>query len=332
MEKDEHRLLPYEKRQFEVIIKREEATSLDFGKHPDDYTAADLLKQGFVCLDKPPGPTSHQAADFVKRIVEAGKAGHSGTLDPKVTGVLAIGLNKSAKLNYLLLKSGKEYVGVMHLHSKVDDEKLAMAFKHFTGTIKQIPPIKSAVRRQLRERKVYYFDILERKDNAVLFRAGVEAGTYIRKLCHDVGQYLRVGAHMGDLRRTKAGSFSENESVILQDLREAYTLYKKDGNDEMLKKFLKHPKEAVKHIPKIYVLDKAVRSVCNGAYLAVPGIAKFDSDLKKGDDAIIMTLKDEVIGYGKSRMNADMLKNAKKGLVVDTDAIIMDNDTYPKIN
>ncbi len=328
--KKSDRRLPFEKREYEVIVKREEETNPNFGFFPEERPVSYLLDYGYVNLDKPSGPTSHVVSDYVKKILNVKKAGHSGTLDPKVTGVLPIGLNKGSKLNYLMLKAGKEYVGVLHLHDNVSDEKLQEAFNHFTGKIKQLPPVKSAVRRRWRERTVYYFDILEREGKKVLFVAGVEAGTYIRKLCHDIGEYLKVGAHMGDLRRTKAGSFNEKNSVILQDLREAYTIYKNENDDSILKKFLSQPEEAVKHVKKIYVSDSSVNSITHGSYLAIPGVVKFDSDIKRHDIVAMMTLKNEIIGYGKSLMDAKDIKRRTKGAVIVTDSIIMPQNLYPK--
>ncbi len=324
------RKLPFEKREYEIIIKREEETNPNYGYFLEERPIEYLLEHGYVNIDKPSGPTSHIVSDYTKKILNVKKAGHSGTLDPKVTGVLPIGLNKGSKLNYLMLKAGKEYIGVLHLHENVPQKKLEEAFKKFTGKIKQLPPVKSAVRRRWRERTVYYLDILERQEKKVLFIAGVEAGTYIRKLCHDIGEYLKVGAHMGDLRRTKAGSFNEKTLTTLQDLKDSYTLYKNEGEEKFLRKKLLNPEEAVKHIKKIYVSDSSVNSITHGSYLALPGVVKFDSDIKRHDIVAMMTLKNEIIGYGKSLMDAKDIKRRTKGAVIVTDSIIMPQNLYPK--
>ena len=172
-------------------------------------TIDELLQKGVINLDKPAGPTSHEVAAWVKRILHIKKAGHIGTLDPKVTGVLPILLQDATRAVGALANLPKEYVCVLHLHKTVPDPLVWDILREFTVVLYQRPPLKSAVRRQIRKREIYYIDVLERQGNDVLFKVGCEAGTYIRKLCHDVGEALGVGAHMQELRRTKAGPFDE---------------------------------------------------------------------------------------------------------------------------
>jgi H/ACA ribonucleoprotein complex subunit 4 len=324
-------VLPKMDRKFEVLVKSNEQTNPQYGHNPNERPITELLKCCFVNLDKPAGPTSHQAADYVKKILKAEKAGHSGTLDPKVTGVLAVGVGRAAKLSQLLLPAGKEYVGIMHLHEDVSEELLNETLKEFIGEIEQMPPIKSAVRRQLRKRSVYYFQIIEIKDRDILFRTGVEAGTYIRKLCHDIGLKLGGGAHMGELRRTKAGPFDESNSVILHDLRDAYTIYIESNDDKPLRKFILPSETAISHIPKVYVSDEAVWSICHGSPLYVPGVVKIDSDVEFQKPVIMMTLKEELIGFGIARMNGPDVIKKNKGVVCQTDSVIMDSEYYPKL-
>ena len=156
----EQLILPKMDRKYEVLVKTEEETNPSYGHNPNERPITELLKCCFVNLDKPAGPTSHQAADYVKKILKAEKAGHSGTLDPKVTGVLAVGVGRAAKLSQLLLPAGKEYVGIMHLHEDVSEDLLKETINQFIGEIEQLPPIKSAVKRQLRKRSVYYFQVI----------------------------------------------------------------------------------------------------------------------------------------------------------------------------
>jgi H/ACA ribonucleoprotein complex subunit 4 len=315
----------------ELLVKREESPSQEYGHYYDKRPIEMLLKCCFVNLDKPSGPTSHQAADYVKKILKAKKAGHSGTLDPKVTGVLPIGIGKAAKLAQLLLPAGKEYVGIMHLHDDVSDIQLNGVIEEFVGVIEQLPPVKSAVRRQLRKRSVYSFSIIERNKRDILFRTEVQAGTYIRKLCHDIGMRLGGGAHMGDLRRTRAGPFHEDTSAILHDLRDAYQIYMDDNNDAPLRRFVLPPESAISHIPKAYVSDEAVWSICHGSPLYVPGVVSVESDVVFQKPMIMLTLKGEIIGYGIARMNAEDVIRKNKGIVCETDSVIMDADHYPRI-
>ncbi len=162
------------------IKKQAEGT---FGKAPEERTTEEIIKYGIVNIDKPKGPTSHQVSDYVKKILSVDKAGHSGTLDPQVSGVQPVAISKATRVVEFLLTAPKEYVCVMHLHKDIDKQKLHEITQQFVGKIKQLPPIKSAIKRQIREREIYEFEILEIKEREVLFRVKCQAGTYIRKLC-----------------------------------------------------------------------------------------------------------------------------------------------------
>lgn len=285
-----------------------------------------LLDCCFINIDKPPGPTSHQVSDMVKQLVGAKKAGHSGTLDPKVTGCLPIGIGKASKLNFLTLSAGKEYVGIAHLHGDVSEDDMNKAFEAFTGVIEQMPPIISAVKRRLRKREIYAFDLLEFDKRDVLFRAEVEAGTYIRKLIHDVGEHLGCGAHMGDLRRTRAGSFDESTLVTLHDLRDALTYWNETGDEAPLRSMLQAPEKAVEHVARVAIDREAARAVCHGAYLAIPGVEAY-SDFEAGEPVLMFT-DDVLIGYGFAQVDSDMLDEHDHGIAIETDAIIRDPSMF----
>ena len=321
-------MLPFEKRNFDVLVKFDVVPSADFGCSPSSRSVSELLDSGIIVLNKPSGPTSHQAVDYLKRVLDLKKAGHSGTLDPGVTGVLPVALSSATRVTNCLLTAGKEYVCLMHLHNSVDESLIRETFNnHFLGVIKQLPPVKSAVKRQLRERTIYYVDILEIKDKDVLFRVGCEAGTYIRKLVHDFGEKVGCGAHMAELIRTKAGPFKEDEMVTLQDLADAFH-YFKEGDDSSLRKMIFPIENGVEHLKKVYVLDDAVKSLCNGAFLKVPGIAKVDSDINKHDLVAVMTLKNELVLVGFALLNANNMLKLAKGLAVKTDQVFMKPGVY----
>lgn len=324
--------LPFEKVKRKIITRKEAETSEKFGYYPEKRPTDVLINYGIINIDKPSGPTSHQVSAYAQKILRAKKAGHSGTLDPKVTGVLPIAIGNATRIVQLLLTAGKEYVALMHLHKDVDEEKLVKTINSFVGKIKQLPPLKSSVKRAVRERDIYYIDVLEIDNKDVLFRIGCQAGTYIRKLVFDIGKKLGIGANMLELRRTKAGPFNEKTLVTLQDLKDAYYYYKNENNDKY--KYLRHciqPIEnAVAHIPKIWVIDTAVNSICHGSNLKLPGISKSNNGINKDDIVAIMTLKDELIAYGIARISSeDMLQD--KGLAVKTEKVFMKPGTYPKI-
>ena len=324
--------LPFETIKRTLLIKKEASTNPAWGGDPNQRSPDTMIEYGVVNIDKPRGPTSHQVSFFVQQILKLEKSGHSGTLDPHVTGVLPVALGRGTKVVEALLPAGKEYICIMHVHKPTDEKTLKGVFQEFTGSIKQLPPIRSSVKRQERFRTVYYLDLLEIDENQqeVLFRVGCQAGTYIRKLCHDIGQKLGCGAHMTELRRTKAGPFREDTLVTLQDLADAYWLYKEKGDASLLKKAIQSLETAVRHLPKIWVLDTCVGTLCHGIDVKVPGISKVESDIAVEDLVAVMTLKNELIALGNAKMTSkDMVEN-DKGLAVKIFKVFMEPGLYPK--
>lgn len=322
-------LLPFEGVSRNVLIRKEAVSNPDFGCKPEDRTTETLLNFGVVNIDKPAGPTSHQVSAFVKQILNNDKCGHSGTLDPNVTGCLPVVIGDATRIVQVLLPSGKEYVCVMHIHKKLPDEQVINGINEFIGKINQLPPVKSAVKRQERERKIYYIDIMEIKDQEVLFRVGCQAGTYIRKLCHDIGVKLGVGAHMNELRRTKAGPFNESTLFTLQDLLDALYYYKEEGDDTYIRKVIQPVEKAVELLPKVWIFDNTIDSLTHGVNLKVPGISKVNEGIQKGDMVAIMSLKEELVGIGVADMTSeDMVKD--KGIAVKIDKVFMKVGVYPK--
>lgn len=224
----------------------------------------ELLEFGIINMDKPSGPTSFQVDEIIKKALNLRKTSHFGTLDPKVTGVLPVALNRACKLSDYFMHKDKTYVGIMHLHSDISKEDLKKEMKKFIGKIKQLPPKKSSVKRQIREREVKEFEIIEKKGRDVLFIAKVEAGTYIRKLCSDLGEKIG-GAHMAELRRTKAGIFAEEGKnfVSLYDFKEAIEEYKK-GKEEKLRKILVPAEIIAEILPVMQVKEQVVKQLLTG--------------------------------------------------------------------
>lgn len=294
-----------------------------FGKRPEERGIRELIECGIINIDKNKGPTSHLIADYVKKILGIEKAGHSGTLDPAVTGVQPVALGKATRITHFLLTAPKEYAGVMHLHKPVEERQLREVIKKFIGEISQLPPVKSAVKREKRIRKIYELEILEIEEQDVLFRIKCQAGTYVRKLCHDLGKELGVGANMAELRRTQAGPFTEKDKLVsLVDLQDAAYFYKEEGKDKFLKDCLQPIEKAVEHLPKIWVLDSTIQSLSHGRELGVPGIAKLEN-FKEGETAAVLTLKDELIGVGEALMKAEEIQKKDKGLAVKMNKIFI---------
>ncbi|MFA5796781.1 MAG: RNA-guided pseudouridylation complex pseudouridine synthase subunit Cbf5 [Candidatus Woesearchaeota archaeon] len=324
-------LLPFEKVARELVIKKDAQTSPKFGKRPEERTIKEMLEYAIINIDKPAGPTSHQISGYTRDIVNAEKAGHSGTLDPGVTGVLPIGINHATRIMQWLLTAGKEYVCLMHIHSDIPKEKIIYEMKKFTGKLMQLPPVKSAVKRELRERNVYYIEVLDVDGRDVLFRMGCQAGTYVRKWVHDFGQFIDTNAHMVELRRTKAGPFTEENLVDMLALKDAYYYYESEGNEEPLKKMLITPEFAVSHLKPIYVMDTTVNSLCHGAMLKIPGIVKFEKSIEKGEKIAVFTLKDELILIGTAVMDGSDIAKNDRGMCVKTEQVFMEPDVYPRV-
>jgi len=322
-----YNLLPFEQIKRSILVKKEAETEEKYGCNPNERKTEELVQYGVVNIDKPKGPTSHQVSDYVQKILSIEKSGHSGTLDPAVTGVLPVALQRATRVVEYLLTAGKEYVAIMHLHKEVDEKTLRETIKkEFLGKIKQLPPIKSSVKRQLRTRSIYYLDILEINGQDVLFKVGTEAGTYIRKLIHDIGLSLDCGAHMAELRRTKAGPFDESTLVTMQELTDAYH-YWKEGNDKLIRKIVQPMENAVNHLPKIWVFDTTIESMCHGVDLKVPGISKLNDKILKDDNVAIMSLKNELVAIGKAQISSEAMMNLK-GVAVKTEKVFMLPGTY----
>ncbi|MCX6695629.1 MAG: RNA-guided pseudouridylation complex pseudouridine synthase subunit Cbf5 [Candidatus Altiarchaeota archaeon] len=314
----------------EIFVKLDEGTDPAYGCTPMERPVQEYIHKGIVNLDKTSGPTSHQASSWVKGIFGVSKAGHSGTLDPKVTGVLPIGIEDATKVLQGLLQSGKQYVCLMKIHGDVSASQLKNILSYFQAEIYQRPPVKSAVKRELRTRTIYSIELMEKDGNHVLFKVDSAAGTYIRKLCHDIGLILGVGAHMQELRRTRSGPFTEETIVTLHDLKDAYQIYVEEKDETKLRKLIQPMEAAVEKLPKLWLRDSAVSSICHGATLNAPGISKLSSNIKKRDVVALMTLKNELVALAISQEDSKKILEMEKGVVATPERVIMNPDTYPK--
>lgn len=313
------------------LIKVQAKTNPNFGKAPNERSVRELLNNGLINLDKPSGPTSHQIDSWIKEIIENEKVGHGGTLDPNATGVLPIAIGDATRALQVLLLADKEYVGVMKLHKNVSEKRIFEVCKSFIGEITQIPPVRSAVKRVRRKRKIYYLDILQIKDREILFRVGCESGTYVRTLCVNIGKKLKTGAHLAELRRTRVGHLDEKDLVKLQDIKDAYIFWKEDKNEREIRSVISPFERLLDHLPKIVIRDSAVDALCHGASLAVPGVVEVESDIKKGDLAAVLTLKDEGVALIKTLMSTEEIIQKDRGVCANLERVLMNKGTYPAI-
>lgn len=246
-----------------------------------------------------------------------------------MSGVLPIGLGDARKLTKIFTEDHKEYVCVMQLHGEVDEGSLRQIVKEFEGEIYQKPPVRSSVKRRLRKRKIYSIELKELRGKYALLYIASEAGTYMRKLCHDIGQVTGTGAHMRELRRTKSGPFRENVAVSLHELSEAVYLMKNCSDDSLLSKMLIPMEYGVCGIPKVVISDYAVDPLAHGSPLMIPGILAYQ-EFEKGSLVATITQKGELVSIGEARISSRDLNALKKGEAITTDRVFMDTGVYPK--
>jgi H/ACA ribonucleoprotein complex subunit 4 len=231
-----------------------------------------------------------------------------------------------------LLLSGKEYICIMRLHSQVAENHISKVLDEFQGPIYQRPPVRASVKRRLRTRRIYYSNRLEIDGKNVLFRVGCEAGTYIRKLCHDIGEALGCGAHMRELRRIRVGPFVEDESLAtLHDISYLYSQWQETQDENLLRKFIQPMENSLKHLPKIHVRDSAVDAVCHGANLAAPGVLSLETEMKPGDMAVIATQKGEAVALSEALASTEQILRMSHGLVAKTHRVLMPRGVYPRM-
>lgn len=301
------------------LVKEEEASTV--ANYPGARSFQEYVNKGIIILDKPQGPTSHIVDDYVKKIVGVDKCSHGGTLDPAVSGVLVIALKDSTKLMPILLSSKKEYVGIVYLHKPVTEKEIRKACEELVGTITQLPPKKSAVARKERERDIYYLEVLEINGQYVLIKVGCQAGTYIRRLAEQIGWKLNVGSHLLELRRTKSGTFNEDQCVTLHDLVDAFST-----SDENIIREIIHPLELIGNNGNCVIVGEgAIKNLCNGSPLYVGGVVKVTEGINIGDYVMMFSVAGEMIGFGVAKMNSKEMIKESKGVAIKTDRILRVN-------
>jgi predicted rRNA pseudouridine synthase len=282
---------------------------------------------GIIIIDKPRGPSSHQVAAWVGKMLGC-QVGHAGTLDPQVSGVLLVMLGNAVRLAPLLLKHDKEYVCLMRLHEDVEKSRIGQVAREFTGRIYQRPPKKSAVKRNLRIRTIHRLDLLSIENRLVLFRVQCDAGTYIRSLCHHMGLALGTGAHMQELRRTRSGAFGEESARTLHALQDA-CVAAREGDRSLLDAMIVSVDAAVPDLPVVVVRDTAIDALCRGAALAGVGVIRCD-EFKKDQPVAVLSIKNEFIGLGRGLVSSSSFSPGDTGLVIAMTSVFLPAGTYPR--
>ncbi|CAI9765670.1 unnamed protein product [Fraxinus pennsylvanica] len=328
--------------QWPILLKNYDKLNVRTGHYvpiPSGYSPlkrplSEYIKYGVMNLDKPANPSSHEVVAWIKRILRVEKTGHSGTLDPKVTGNLIVCIDRATRLVKSQQGAGKEYVCVARLHSKVPEvAKVSRALETLTGAVFQRPPLISAVKRQLRIRTIYESKLLEYDvdRHLVVFWISCEAGTYVRTLCVHLGLLLGVGGHMQELRRVRSGIMGEKDNMVtMHDVMDAQWVYDNYRDESYLRRVIMPLEVLLTSYKRLVVKDSAVNAICYGAKFMIPGLLRFENDIEVGGEVVLMTTKGEAIALGIAEMTTAVMATCDHGVVARIKRVVMDRDTYPR--
>ncbi|KAJ3205537.1 centromere/microtubule-binding protein cbf5, partial [Clydaea vesicula] len=309
-------------------------TPIPCGSNPLKRPLNDYIRYGVINLDKPANPSSHEVVAWIRRILRVEKTGHSGTLDPKVTGCLIVCVDRATRLVKSQQGAGKEYVCVLRLHDTIDSEKkLSKSLETLTGALFQRPPLISAVKRQLRIRTIHDIKLTEfdQDRNLAVFWVSCEAGTYIRTLCIHLGLLLGVGGHMQELRRVRSGDNGEDKDMVtMHDVMDAQWVYDNYKDEAYLRKVISPLETLLTSYKRIVVKDSAVNAICYGAKLMIPGLLRFESSVDVHEEVVLMTTKGEAIALAYAQMTTAEMATCDHGVVAKIKRVIMERDTYPR--
>ncbi|KIJ68312.1 hypothetical protein HYDPIDRAFT_82659 [Hydnomerulius pinastri MD-312] len=317
-----------------LLVRSSHFTPIPSGSSPLKRDITSYIKSGVINLDKPSNPSSHEVVAWLRRILRVEKTGHSGTLDPKVTGCLIVCIDRATRLVKSQQGAGKEYVCVLRLHASLPSPTaLPRALQTLSGALFQRPPLISAVKRQLRIRTIYESKLLEfdEKRNLAVFWVSCEAGTYIRTLCVHLGLILGVGGHMQELRRVRSGAMSENDDMVtMHDVLDAQWVYDNTRDESYLRRVIRPLESLLVGYKRIVVKDSAVNAVCYGAKLMIPGLLRYEADIAVNEEVVLMTTKGEAIALAIAQMSTVELATCDHGVVAKIKRCIMERDTYPR--
>ncbi|KAH8765074.1 Centromere/microtubule-binding protein cbf5 [Diaporthe sp. PMI_573] len=318
-----------------LLVRTGHFTPIPHGCKPHMRDIKSYISSGVINLDKPSNPSSHEVVAWVKRMLRAEKTGHSGTLDPKVTGCLIVCVDRATRLVKSQQGAGKEYVAVVRFHDKVPggQAEFARALELLTGSLFQRPPLISAVKRQLRIRTIYQSKLIEFDNDRHLgvFWVSCEAGTYIRTLCVHLGLLLGVGAHMQELRRVRSGAMDENKDLVtLHDVLDAQWQYDNNRDETYLRKVIQPLETLLVGYKRLVVKDSAVNAITYGAKLMLPGLLRYESEIEQHEEVVLITTKGEAIAIGIAMMSAVEMTTCDHGVVAKVKRCIMERDLYPR--
>ncbi|XP_058570847.1 H/ACA ribonucleoprotein complex subunit DKC1 [Neofelis nebulosa] len=309
-------------------------TPLPCGSNPLKREIGDYIRTGFINLDKPSNPSSHEVVAWIRRILRVEKTGHSGTLDPKVTGCLIVCIERATRLVKSQQSAGKEYVGIVRLHNAIEGgTQLSRALETLTGALFQRPPLIAAVKRQLRVRTIYESKMIEYDPERRLgiFWVSCEAGTYIRTLCVHLGLLLGVGGQMQELRRVRSGVMSEKDHMVtMHDVLDAQWLYDNHKDESYLRRVVYPLEKLLTSHKRLVMKDSAVNAICYGAKIMLPGVLRYEDGIEVNQEIVVITTKGEAICMAIALMTTAVISTCDHGIVAKIKRVIMERDTYPR--
>lgn len=314
-------------------VRTNHYTPLPHGASPLKRDLVNYVKSGFINLDKPANPSSHEVVAWIKRILRVDKTGHSGTLDPKVTGCLIVCIERATRLVKSQQGAGKEYVCIYRLHESVERKRVQQELERLKGALFQRPPLISAVKRQLRVRTVYESKLIEHDEerNLGIFWVSCEAGTYIRTMCVHMGLMLGCGGQMQELRRVRSGIQNEKEGMFtMHDVMDAQWLYDNHKDENYLRRVIKPLEALLTGHKRIIMKDSAVNAVCYGAKIMLPGVLRYEDGIEIDQEIVICTTKGEAICIALAKMTTATMASCDHGVVAKIKRVIMERDTYPR--
>ena len=312
------------------VLDESPKTDAAFGTLPDDRTLEQRLASGFILVDKPAGPTSHQLAAWARDLLGLDRLGHGGTLDPFATGVLPLMTGRCMKITNKVLKHQKTYIAVFRFRTMPEINDLKATMATMTGRIYNVPPEVSAVKVQVRTRTIHAFELLDTDGQDAVARIICDAGTYIRTMARDMGLLLNTPVSLKELRRENSGMFDLNDCITMDQLADAVWLWKECGQAEALNAIVHPIEKLLVDVPRCTVKDSAVAALSYGAPLLRPGLVSIPAGLKKGTELLVTSLKEEAVGFVKLKADSDEIPAMESGELARPSMVLMDTEVYPR--
>lgn len=313
-----------------IILDADAVTSSDHGCAPADRSIDQLFESGFILLDKAPGPSSHQISAWARDMMGLEKLGHGGTLDPFATGLLPLLAGKAMRLTGRILTHDKSYLAILKIGREVERTELDEKMSLLTGKVYNVPPEISAVRVQVRTRKISRFEILDFDGTTILTHIECEAGTYVRTMARDLGLLLDSPVELKELRRPSSGEFSLSQAITMQQLADAYWLWKENGDSSAIIRILHPVEDMLSGVPKIVIKDGAAAALSHGAPLLRPGVVSIPEDLGVGTEVLLVTMKGEAVALANLVQPSKVIPEMTQGEVAKPNCVLMKEDTYPR--